>query len=101
MLCLGVYVRGRFIENEDARIAEDGAGNCDALFLTAGELAALFADAGIVTIGPAHDELVGIGGACCRDDLVWTGRGIRVPDVVGDGAVEQELILEDNPNLVT
>ena len=69
-------------------------------FLTAGELAASFADAGIVTIGSGHDELVGIGGACCRDDLVRTGLGIRIPDVVGDGAVEQELILEDNPNLL-
>ena len=88
-------LRGRFVENKDARIAHDGTRNRDALLLATGELATLFADAGVVAVGPGDDELVGVGRACCRDDLVRAGLGLRVPDIVGDGTVEQELVLQD------
>jgi hypothetical protein len=43
-LALGVEIAGRFIENEDARVGEDRAGDGDALALTAAELDAALAD---------------------------------------------------------
>src|SRR4051812_43150470 len=40
MLGLGIDLAGRFVEDQDGRGAENGAGDVDALFLAAGELAA-------------------------------------------------------------
>ncbi len=42
----GIECRGGFIEEEDARVAQDGAGEGDALALAAGEALAVYPDAG-------------------------------------------------------
>ena len=47
-----------FIEDEDARLGEQGAGNRQALTLAARKLDAAFANDGVVTIREAFGELV-------------------------------------------
>src|SRR4051812_17084126 len=59
---LGVYRAGGFIQYQDARVVENGAGDGDSLTLAAGEGLATFADHGVVAVGEADDEVVGVGG---------------------------------------
>lgn len=52
---------GGFVENQDARVADQGAGDGDALALAAGQAGALFADFGVVAFGKFHNKVVGAG----------------------------------------
>jgi hypothetical protein len=52
-----------FVEEQDRPVGEDGAGDGDALALTAGQAHAALAQVGVVALGQARDELVGEGGA--------------------------------------
>ena len=49
-LAFGVERRGRLVEQQDRRVAQDGAGNGDALALAAGQRHAAFADLGVVAL---------------------------------------------------
>ena len=59
-LALGIEGGGGLVEQENARIGEDGAGDGDALALAAGELGAARADEGFVTLRQGGDEVVGV-----------------------------------------
>ena len=64
---IGVDAGEGIVEDEDAGIAEDGAGQGGALFLSAGEGEAAFADGGFEGIGEQVEFLAnmrGFGGAC-------------------------------------
>lgn len=60
-LGVGVDHAGGFIEDEDRGVAEDGAGDGEALALPAREREALLGDGGVVTLREGDDELVGAG----------------------------------------
>ena len=49
-LRLGVDVRGGLVEDQDARVAQDGAGERDALPLAAARARAALADLGVVAV---------------------------------------------------
>ena len=51
-----VETAGRFVENQDPRPLEDGAGDGEALFLAAGEADAVLADLGVVAFGQFLDR---------------------------------------------
>ena len=53
---------GGLVQDQDARVADDGARQGDALALPAGELLAALADLGVVAVGQGADEVVGLGG---------------------------------------
>ena len=91
----GVEAGGGLVEEQDGRVADHGAGDGDALALPAGEHAAALADAGVVAVGQAQDEVVGVGGRGGGGDVLVGGVGAAPADVVGDGAVEDECLLED------
>ena len=57
-LGLGVQGGGRFVQDQDARVLQDGAGDGDALLLAAGELVAALADDGVVAVGQRGDVVV-------------------------------------------
>ena len=62
LLALDVDLAGGFVEEQDFGIAEDRAGERNALPLTAGEAAAAGADEGLVAFGQLFgDERVGVG----------------------------------------
>ena len=58
-LGFGVDRRGGFVEDQNARIDQQCAGDRDALPLAAGERLAALADERIVAVGQSQDELVG------------------------------------------
>jgi hypothetical protein len=76
-LALAVQARCRLVEDQDARVRDDGAGDGDALPLAAGQLDAALADDGVVAVLEAVDELVRVGDArrACRiSSSVASGR---------------------------
>lgn len=50
----GIECRGSFVEEEDFGVAEEGAGDGDALALAAGEEGAFCADEGVEGVGEGH-----------------------------------------------
>ena len=92
----GVEVAGGFVEDQDLRVGEDGAGDGDALPLAAAELHAALADERVVAVGQCVDELVGVGDRGGAADVVGRRAAVAVGDVRGDGAVEQEHVLLDD-----
>src|SRR5436190_6719017 len=57
-LGLGVERAGRFVENEDGRIAEQRPGDRDALALPAAESGPALAEQRLVSFGQPHDEFI-------------------------------------------
>ena len=60
-LALAVEVGGGFVEDEDARIFEDYAGDGEALLFATAEAVAAFTDDGVVALGKASNEVVDVG----------------------------------------
>ncbi len=67
--------------------------------LAAGQGGAAVADHGVIAVGHAGDEFVGVGQLCCSKDLVFGGIGSTEGDVVGDGAVQQHGFLQHESDL--
>ena len=61
LLALGVERRGRLVEDQDARIADQRAGDGDALALAAREVGAALVDDRVVAVRQLEDELVRAG----------------------------------------
>ena len=58
---LAVEGGGGFVEEQDGRVLQKGAGDRDPLALATGEAAAVFTDFGVVAEGLLEDEFVGVG----------------------------------------
>ncbi len=58
ILGLHIHAGGGVVEDQDARVEQEGAGDGDALLLAAGERDAALADPGVVAVGEAADEVV-------------------------------------------
>ena len=86
---LGVEGGGRFVQQQDRRIAEHGAGDRDPLALPAGQLDAELAHHRVVAVGKPHDEIMGGGTASGCDDLFLRGANPTIGDVGADAIVEQ------------
>lgn len=96
----GVHGGGGFVHEEDVGIAEEGAGEGEALALTTGELHAVFAEEGVVALGEARDEVVGLGVAGGGFDLLVVDLVIEaVADVVPYGLVEDDGFLGDDADV--
>ena len=72
---------GRVVENQDARVGEQGAGDGQALALAAGEGHAALADHRVVAILEAHDEVVGLG---VWPPARWLRRSALLAEAKGD-----------------
>src|ERR1022692_3206738 len=83
-LGFGIEAAGSLVEDEDARIGENGAGDGDALPLTAGELDAALADDGVVLLLELFGELIDAGDAAGGLDLRFGGGGTGEADVFAD-----------------
>ena len=95
-----VEPRGRFIEDQDRRVADDGAGDGDALALAAGERHAALADHRVVAFRHPLDEFVRVGEPGRADDLIAGGFGFAVGDVLPDRRVEENRLLQDETDLL-
>ena len=92
-LAFRVERAGRLVEQQDRRIAQQRAGERDALALTAGERHAALAEPGGVALRHGPDEAVGLGRLGGAHDIGVAGVGAPVADVLGDRVVEQGNVL--------
>ncbi len=98
-LALVVERARRLVEDQDARIGDEGAGDGDALALAARQRAAALADDGVVAFRQLEDEVVRAGELGGGDDALHRRRRIGERDVVADGAVEQHVLLQHDADL--
>ena len=100
---LGCSVEGAggFVENEDFRVAEDGAGEADALALASAETDASLADDSVVVFGQRLDEIVKRCNARGLADLIVVGLFVRYAecDVPAYRIVAQIDLLRDVADL--
>ena len=92
-LALGVDRRQRLVEDQDGRVAEEGAGDGDALALAAGQAHPALAHDGLIALGQARDELVGVGRPRRRLQLRRRRLGLAHAQVLLHGAVEEIRVL--------
>ena len=76
-------------------ILENGAGNADALALSAGKLAATVADIGIVTFLGVHNEIVGIGYLGSFHNLLHGGILYAESNVIEESVIKENGFLID------
>ncbi len=93
LFAFGVECRGRFVEQQDRRVAQDRAGDGDALALAARQRQSALADLGVVAIGQGLDEDMRLGGFRGVDHRVAGRAGAGEGDVVGDGAGKDRHVL--------
>ena len=96
----GVERAGGFIQNQNRRVLQNGAGDGEALALAAGKGNAFFADDGVETLRLLRDEVVGIGVTRGFDDFCVRRAEAAQLDVPADGVVEQNGFLRDDGDLV-
>ncbi len=92
-LVFGVDRGERLVEDQDRRVAQQGAGDRQALALAAGEQHAAFADHRGVALRQGRDELVRVGAARRGFDFGAVGVRLAEPKVLLDRAVEQVGVL--------
>ena len=84
--CLAVRVEraGGFVEQEDGRVLQEGAGQIEPLALADAEARTAIADDGVVAAGELVDKFIRIGGAGGSFDLGAAGEWFAVGDVLGN-----------------
>jgi hypothetical protein len=95
-LVLGVDRRQGLVQHQDRGVAQQRAGDGDALALAARQLHALLADDGGIALRQPGDEAVDVGGPRGRLDVGLAGVRPAHADVVLDRAVEEEGVLADD-----
>ncbi len=82
-----------FVQEKDRRLLKDGAGDCNALLLTARQLQPALADHRPVALGKLADEVIDLRQSRRLVDLLLGGIRTPVLDVVEDRIVEEHGIL--------
>src|SRR5262245_10517202 len=90
-LALVVERAGRLVEDQDARIGGQRAGDRDALALATRQAGAALAHLGVVALGQFQDEVVGAGELGGGDHALHRHGRIGERDVVAHRAVEQHV----------
>src|SRR5262245_411055 len=88
-----------FVENQDARISENRAGDGDALFLPARQTHAAFADDGVVLVREVFRELIYAGDAASFEDFLFARIRPRERHVLADRSVEEKSVLQHDSEL--
>ncbi len=97
----GVKGRGGLVEQQQARIAQQGPGDGDALALPTAQLDPPLAHLGVVAVGQIHDEVVRVGGTGRLGHRLVGRIEPPVPDVLPDRGVEQVHLLRHRRDLRT
>jgi hypothetical protein len=94
-LAFGIQRRGGFVEQQNRRVAQQGAGDGHALALTAGKARAVLAEESIQALRQVAQESFGIGGTGSLPDRLVRGVPIAVAQVVARRGGEQHALLRD------
>ena len=99
----GLYVEAahRLVEDQHARAFEQGAGDGDALALSAGQADAVLAHRGLVALRQLFDDLMDLGHLAYVHDLFEAGVRVGKLQIVVDGAGEQARLLRHNAEVGT
>ena len=100
LLGFGVERGRRLVENQDWRVADDGASDADPLPLTAGKRGAALTDHRIKTMRHFGDEFFGIGKPGRLLNVALRGVGPAVGNVLANRAAKEDGVLLDKPYLV-
>ena len=87
--------RGRFVEDEQIRIRDPRADDRDQLPLSRRKVAAALTHAGSDPPGQRLDPVEQLEVGDCYANPIVTNTGPPVPDVVGNGAIEEETLLRN------
>src|SRR5579863_3537508 len=90
---------GGLIKDEYARIGREGAGDCNALALSAGKIGAALLKDRIVTLRQKRDKFVRPRKSGGVDHQGSGHRRIAERNVLMDGAIEKNVVLQDKSNL--
>ena len=93
LLAFCVESAGRLVEQKDRGIAQQGAGDGDALPLPTREARPTFAEIGIETLRQFTQEIACISLLRCRPDRCVVGQPIAITQIVTRGGSEQHRIL--------
>ena len=85
---------GRLVQDQDARVVHQGAGDRQALPLAAGQVGRAFLDQRLIAVRQALDELRGAGQPGGMDRVRQRQAGAAGQDVFRDRAAEQEVLLQ-------
>ena len=99
MLCLGIHAGGGIIEDQNARVGQQGAGNCQALLLPAGKRHPALAHLRIVAIWGLHDKIVRLGGLAACLDFCLGGLWFAKGDILADRSREEGCLLQHHADL--
>ena len=92
----GVHIGSGFVQNEHFGIVHHGPGNGQKLLLSLGDIAAVFGNHGLVSVGQAHDEGVDMGAFCGGHHLIHGGILLSVGYVLENCAAENPGVLENH-----
>src|SRR5262249_11435276 len=98
---LGVTLAGELVENQDGRVAQDGASQGQALFLAAGELRASLAGARLIPFWQLHDEVMSEGAARGAFHIFFPSPAIAVCNIVVNRVIKQDGFLGHEADLLT
>src|SRR5580693_2334668 len=88
------------VEDENRRVANDGAGNSDALTLAPGKSKPSLADHRVVTVRHSGNEFVRVREFRRFLDFLLSGAGPAISNVVAYRSPEQHSVLQHETNLV-
>src|SRR5437879_1659383 len=90
VLTLGVDLAGGLVENKYRRLAQNGAGDVDALALPAGELPAHFPEDCVIALRLFHDEFVREGASGGGFDFLARRERQTASNILGDRPREDD-----------
>ncbi len=99
ILRCAVYGAGAVVENENSRIAEEGSGYGDPLFLPSREGDSPLADHGFVAVAETGNKIVGLGLPCCFDHIPVISIGTAKGDVLANTSRKEKDVLLDSGDL--
>ena len=82
-----------FVQNQNARVAQNDPRNRQALALAPRERVPPFADDGLVALRERHDGFVNLGCSRSALDLVKSCIGLGVPKIIEDRSVKEKRLL--------
>ena len=94
-----VHVAGGLIQDQDIRVGQHGAGDCQQLALPLAQVRAALGQHGLVAVRQAVDEQVGVGQSGRGHHLFVAGLQPPVADIFHHRVGEQEVILQHQPQL--